>query len=61
MTAPVDESLCAAWGDSGSTYRYDTTAQQYIYNWKTGTSGNYYPVGVKLDDGQTHCVNISRH
>jgi hypothetical protein len=58
MTAPVDESVYAASGDSGSTYRYDTTAQQYIYNWKTGTGGNYWRIGVKFDDGQTYYVNI---
>ena len=58
MSAPVDESVYTASGDSGSTYRYDTTAQQYIYNWKTGTGGNYYRIGVKLDDGQTYYVNI---
>ena len=32
--------------------------QQYIYNWKTGTGGNYWRIGVKLDDGQTYYVNI---
>jgi hypothetical protein len=40
-TAPVDESVYTASGDSGTTYRYGTTAQQYIYNWKAGTGGNY--------------------
>ena len=58
MSLPVDETAYTASGDSGSTYRYDTTAQQYIYNWKTGTGGNYYRIGVTLDDGQTYYVNI---
>jgi TRAP-type uncharacterized transport system substrate-binding protein len=59
MSAPVDESVYTASGDSGSTYRYDATAQQYIYNWKTGsTGGNYWRIGVKFDDGQTYYVNI---
>ena len=40
------------------TYKYDATAQQYIYNWKTGTGGNYWRIGVTLDDGQTYYVNI---
>jgi len=57
-TAPVDESIYTASADSGSTYRYDTTAQQYIYNWKTGMGGNYWRIGVRLDDGQTYYVNI---
>ncbi|MCU1402637.1 MAG: hypothetical protein JWM70_961, partial [Microbacteriaceae bacterium] len=39
MSLPVGESLYSAAADSGSTYRYDTS--QYLYNWKTTTSGNY--------------------
>jgi hypothetical protein len=58
MSMPVDESAYTASGDSGSTYRYDSTAAQYIYNWKTGTGGNFWRIGVKLDDGQTYYVNI---
>ncbi|WP_210479605.1 OmpL47-type beta-barrel domain-containing protein [Naasia sp. SYSU D00948] len=57
-TAPVDETVYTASADSGTTYRYDSAAQQYLYNWKTGTGGNYWRVGVKLDDGQTYFVNI---
>lgn len=58
-SAPVDETVYSATGDSGSTFRYDATAQQYIYNWKTGnTGGNYWRIGVKLDDGQVYYVNI---
>jgi len=58
MSLPVDETAYTASGDSGSTYRYDSTATQYIYNWKTGTSGYYYRIGVTLDDGQSYYVNI---
>ena len=58
MSAPVDESVYTASADSGTAYRYDAGAQQYIYNWKTGTGGNYWRIGVKLDDGQTYFVNI---
>ncbi|HET8596012.1 MAG TPA: PxKF domain-containing protein, partial [Intrasporangium sp.] len=58
-SAPVDESVYTASADSGSDYRYDATAQQYIYNWKAPSAGgNYYRIGVKLDDGQTYYVNI---
>jgi hypothetical protein len=58
-SAPVDESIYTASTDSGSDYRYDATAQQYIYNWKApSTSGNYYRIGVTFDDGQTYYVNI---
>jgi hypothetical protein len=58
MSLPVDESAYLTSADSGATYRYDATAQQYIFNWKTGTGGNYWRIGVKLDDGQTYYVNI---
>jgi hypothetical protein len=59
MSMPVDETTVTVSADSGSTFRYDATAQQYMYNWKTpSTSGNYYQIGVKLDDGQTYYVNI---
>jgi hypothetical protein len=56
MTIPVDESLYTVSADSGNTYRSD--GQQYIYNWKTGAGGYYYRIGVTLDDGQSHYVNI---
>lgn len=59
MSLPVDETLQTVSADSGSTFRYDATAQQYIYNWKTpSTGGSYYQIGVKLDDGQTYFVTI---
>lgn len=58
MTAPVDESVYAASADSGSVYRFDASSGQYIYNWKTGTGGHYWRIGVRLDDGQTYYVNI---
>jgi TRAP-type uncharacterized transport system substrate-binding protein len=59
MSMPVDETAVTVSADSGSTFRYDATAQQYIYNWKTpSTGGNYYQIGVKLDDGQVYYVNI---
>ena len=58
MSLPVDETVQTVSADSGLAYRYDATAGQYIYNWKTGTGGNYWQIGVKLDDGQTYFVNI---
>jgi hypothetical protein len=58
-SAAVDEAVYSATADSGSTYRYDASAQQYIYNWKTGSAGgNYWRIGVTFDDGQTYYVNI---
>jgi hypothetical protein len=58
-SAAVDETVYTASADSGSTYRYDASAQQYLYNWKsTSAGGNYWRIGVRLDDGQTYYVNI---
>jgi hypothetical protein len=59
-TAAVDESVYSDPATSGSTYRYDSTAQQYIYNWSTKGSaiGYFYRIGVTLDDGQTYYVNL---
>lgn len=57
MSLPVDETVQTVTADSGSTFRFDTG--QYIYNWKTpSTGGSYYQIGVKIDDGQTYYVNI---
>ncbi|WP_344255852.1 OmpL47-type beta-barrel domain-containing protein [Terrabacter carboxydivorans] len=57
MSLPICETVQTVTADSGSTFKYDTG--QYIYNWKTpSTGGNYYQIGVKLDDGQTYYVNI---
>ncbi|MDR6907851.1 hypothetical protein J2X63_003559 [Agromyces sp. 3263] len=56
MNLPVDESLYSVAADSGSTYRLE--GSQYGYNWKTPSGGNYYRIGVRLDDGQTYSVNI---
>jgi hypothetical protein len=60
MTAPVDESVYSLSADSAATYRWDSTDQQYIYNWGTDAAGkgSYFRIGVKLDDGQTYFVNI---
>ena len=59
MSMQVDEAAVNVSADSGSTFRYDATAQQYMYNWKTpNAGGNYHQIGVKLDDGQIYYVNI---
>jgi hypothetical protein len=60
ITAPPNEDAYGAIGDTSSTFRWDATAQQYIYNWNTDKNQvNYFwRIGVKLDDGQTYYVNI---
>jgi large repetitive protein len=57
----VDEDLYSLTATTGGTYRYDATAQQWIYNWSTKgtTAGCYYRIGVTLDDGKTYYQNIS--
>jgi uncharacterized glyoxalase superfamily protein PhnB len=60
-TLVVDESVYSDSATAGATYRWDPTAQQYIYNWGTAKSqfGHYWRIGVKLDDGQSRYVNIA--
>jgi hypothetical protein len=57
----VDEDLYSLAATTGGTYRYDATAQQWIYNWSTkgASAGCYYRIGVTLDDGKTYYQNIS--
>ena len=59
-TSPVDETVYGDPATTGSTYRWDATSQQYIYNWGTARNqaGYYWRIGVQLDDGQTYSVNI---
>jgi hypothetical protein len=59
-SAPVDETVYSDTATSGTTFQWDATGQQYIYNWstKSQTAGYYYRVGVKLDDGQTYTVDV---
>jgi hypothetical protein len=56
----IDEALYTVAGTPGGTYKWDATAQQYIYNWSTKgiASGFFYRIGVQLDDGQTYYVAI---
>jgi len=60
ISAAVDENVSSDPAASGSTYRWDATAGQYMYNWSTkGLAGGYhYVVGVTLDDGQTYYVDL---
>jgi hypothetical protein len=45
---------------SGSTYRYDETNEQYIYNWSTKglTAGYWYRLFAKLEDGTVQSVVV---
>lgn len=59
-SAAIDESTFSDLATSGTTYRFDSTGPQYIYNWGTKgfTTGFFWRIGVTLDDGQTYYVYI---
>ena len=59
-SAAIDESIFSDPATSGTTYRWDSTGPQYIYNWGTKgfTTGFFWRIGVTLDDGQTYYVYI---
>jgi hypothetical protein len=69
-TPQVASIPCAATGtdaleeystDSVSGLKYDATADQYIYNWKTATNmaGTCRQLVVKLADGTSHRANFT--
>lgn len=60
MSTPVDESMYSDLATSGTSYRYDATSQQYIYNWSTKglATGYWYRIHAKLDDGTTESVVV---
>ncbi|HEX5503851.1 MAG TPA: MBG domain-containing protein, partial [Thermomicrobiales bacterium] len=57
----VDASGTTAAGDTGNTFRWDSTAQQYIYNDHTdkALAGMCQTLTVTLDDGTTHSVVVA--
>ncbi len=54
------EASSTAAADSGNTFRYDSTAGQYIFNLSTkGWSEGTYQLRIDLGDGVKHTVNIT--
>jgi hypothetical protein len=51
-SAPTDEIEITSTGNT--TLRYDTSGQQFIYNWKTPTGAGCYRVEVKFTDGRAY-------
>jgi hypothetical protein len=60
MSANIDESTYSDPASSGSTYRWDTTGQQYMYNWSTKglAPGFWYKIYVQLNDGTIKAVTV---
>jgi hypothetical protein len=60
MAASIGESVYTGSGTSGTVYKWDSTAQQYIYNWNTKSlaTGYWYQIYAKLDDGNTYSVTV---
>jgi hypothetical protein len=56
---PIDETVYTLPSDSRSTYR--PTEGHWQYNWKTDQqqAGSYWRIGVGLDDGEVHYVDIA--
>jgi hypothetical protein len=44
----------------GATYKWDATAEQYVYNWSTKglLAGHWYTIFAKLEDGTTQNVVV---
>ena len=44
----------------GGSFKWDPTAQQYVFTWQTPKSGtgHYYRVGVQLDSGDTYTTLV---
>ncbi|MDP2665480.1 MAG: PxKF domain-containing protein, partial [bacterium] len=56
-TAPVWLSPQA--GISDGVYKWDSSAQQYVYNWSTkGLAAGWYKISAQLDDGNIYSVTI---
>ena len=56
----INESTTSGTGTSGTNYIYNSTGQQYQFNWNTKgcATGYLWTIGAKLDDGQTYTVTI---
>jgi hypothetical protein len=60
VTGTDVEATSTAAATTGSLFRYDSTSQQYVFNWSTrGLSIGTYLIKVDLGDGVTRTVQLS--
>ena len=55
---PVNEAVSNAKGSSGSAFTWKNNRWQYDWSTKGVTAGYLYRIGVRLDDGTTHYLNV---
>ena len=54
------EAVTNVGGSTGSQFRYDPTAGQYIFNWSTkGLAAGTYSIKIDLGDSAVHALRIS--
>lgn len=60
MSASVYEATYSDPATSGTTYKFDASSSQYLYNWSTKglTTGYWYKIFAKLEDGTTQSVVV---
>jgi len=60
MSAVVGESTYSDLASAGNSYKWDSIAQQYVYNWNTKglAPGYWYRIFAQLDDGTIKSVTI---
>jgi hypothetical protein len=60
MSVSIDEVTYSYPATSGTTFTWDNTSQQYVYNWSTKglTTGYWYRIYVKLEDGAIRSVVV---
>lgn len=60
LTGSVDEPVYSDAATTGTLFRWDEAAKQYMYNWKTKglTPGYWYRISTQLDDGTTRSVRV---
>jgi hypothetical protein len=60
LIGPVGGTLEAPIPSGGTALRYDTDANQYIFNWKTkGLSAGNYLICLSLHCGITYAIQIT--